>query len=182
MSNYNWVKFIFAWDVQITKFFKSARLEDMYKYGNKPFCIQFNSFLVEALPNSNLWAGKIQTVKLSGQQILEILRYNVNEAVNAAHYAFTQLNNVALYEAIIFINSWSEVLSTQQAGLLSYDSVRRNKDYAKNFVIPEVIWISGRQVQHDWLNELGISQQSVYLKRDEIFNLYQRFDTTSIPF
>lgn len=182
MSDYNWVKFVFAWDVQITKYFKSARLEDIYQYASKPFCVQLDSFLVKAMPNSNLWAGKIQTVKLSGQQILEILRYNVNQAVAAAHYAFTELNNVALYEAIIFINSWSEVLSTQQAGLISYDFVRKNKDYAKNFVIPEVIWISGRQAQHNWIDELGITQQSVYLKRDDIFNLYQRFDTSAITF
>jgi hypothetical protein len=181
-NNLNWLRFIYAWDFQLTKFNLSSRLQDFYAHGGKPFCVQFNSFLDHAFPNSNLWAGKIKSVQMSGQEILQILRYNVPQAVAQADRAFSIENNLAKYEAIIFINTWSQLLSTQQAGLIAYDFHLKNKIYAKNFVIPEVIWQSGKQAGHNWLDELNVNQQTIYVERDQIRSLYMAFDGKTTTF
>jgi len=177
-----WAKFIFAWDANITKFFIASRLQDMYQAGGKPYCQTFNSFLNHALPNSDLWAGKNTSVRLTGQEILQILRYNVDQAVSMANRAFDVENNLAKYEAIIFIHSWSILLETQQAGLMAYEAYRKNKIYCKNFLIPETIWISGRQTGHNWLTEIGITRQNNLLERDVIRDLYRRYDAQRTEF
>lgn len=175
MSANNWVSFLFGWDPEITKFFIASKLEDYYKADGKPFCVTFHSVLNRALPTSALFVGKSTSVTLTGQQILQILQYLPSEAETQALNALNVQNNLALYEAIIYLRTAGSLISQIQAGLLAHEFRLQNKVYAKSFVIPDLIWNTGNSI--GWLNELGVTSQSVYLYRDQILQFFYRDGT-----